>query len=141
NLIVNIRCTNHPARRRENRSPLHVSSIAQTFVSTTPAARPKSRMRFSSRSVSILAAFFGHATQSIPPPAGINRIALGNSVFNRENFVLKRRITSPSPPDFSRTLTLGGSEPSVDMNPSGAPSSASLVPSLMPRFFGGGGPE
>src|SRR5262249_7852728 len=57
-------------KRKTNFSPDHTSSMAQTFTSTIPFARPISRTIFSLRSLGTPEVFFGHDTQSIP--AGVS---------------------------------------------------------------------
>ena len=50
-------------------------------------------------------------------------------------------ITSALPPARRATRTPSGSSPSVSLsNPSGAPSTATRWPGLMPSFFGSGVP-
>ena len=55
------------ARRRKSFSPDHVASIAHTFTSTMPSGNATSRTVSSVTSVATPDAFFGHATQIIPP--------------------------------------------------------------------------
>src|SRR6187551_500381 len=58
-------------RRRVNRRPDQVSSIAQTLVSTMPAAKATSRITSPVRSDSVPAERFGQAIQRVPSPTAL----------------------------------------------------------------------
>src|SRR5438093_3988173 len=60
-------------RRIINFNPDHVSSTAQTFMSTNPSGNATSRTTSSVMSVGILADFFGHETQIVPLSAILSR--------------------------------------------------------------------
>src|SRR4051812_10355504 len=68
-------------RRKTNFRPDHVSSIAQTFTSTSPPANPSSRTTFSFKSLLIPDAFFGQEIQSMP--SGLSFAAARENFFSR----------------------------------------------------------
>src|SRR5437867_921153 len=61
------------SRRIINFNPDHVSSTAQTFMSTNPSGKAISRTTSSVISVGTLADFFGHETQIVPLSAILSR--------------------------------------------------------------------
>jgi len=126
--------------RITRRSPDHVSSIAQTLLSTRPFASATSRTMFSVISVSTPELFLGQATHSAP--AG-SSAAESRSNRHRSSAAetVKNTITSSGPRALDLTSTLSGSSPSVSSKRSGAPTSARRDSGLMPSFFGRGVPE
>jgi len=92
------------------RRPLHVSSIAQTLLSTTPWASPISRTTFSFKSVATFDAFLGHAIQS--PPRSASAFSSRAKDFARSAASLvKLTITSwlAAPPTSLENFTPAGS--------------------------------
>src|ERR1700741_959064 len=69
-------------RRRTNFNPDQMSVTAQTFTSTSPAARPISRTMFSFRSVETPEVFLGQLIQSTP--AGARFLPIRENSFLRE---------------------------------------------------------
>src|SRR2546427_568356 len=123
--------------RITKRSPDHVSSIAQTLLSTRPSGRPTSRSASSVRSLSTPELFLGQAIQSAPAGSSARAsFAKWRSRSARE--VVKKTTRSSGARTRLRTSTRSGSCPSVRSNPSGAPTSASRAPSFTPSFFGSG---
>src|SRR6185312_8549578 len=81
--------------RTTRRSPLHVSSMAQTLLSTSPVGSATSRTAFSVMSVATPDAFLGHAIHS--PPAGCRRAAtLASRPANLARAVTNQTTTSTS---------------------------------------------
>src|SRR6266516_2607650 len=77
------------SRRIINFNPDHVSSTAQTFVSTNPSGKATSRTTSSVMSVGILADFFGHETQIVPLSEIFSR-KIDNFFSSSFRLVLKR---------------------------------------------------
>ena len=118
-----LRLRRRSARRITKRRPDHVSSMAQTLLSTRPAARPTSRTTFSSRSVATPEARFGQAIQR--PPAGSRAPASAANRRRRSRALsVKLTITSRGPRARVRSRTPSGSSPRVASKPSGARSTA-----------------
>src|SRR5690242_1614506 len=89
------------ARRITPRRPDHVSSIAQTLLSTRPEARKISRTTLSSRSVVTPDARLGHATHR--PPAGVSRgLAFATAAASARFVVTNVTTTSSAPRPASR---------------------------------------
>ena len=122
-------------------SPDHVSSTAHTLLSTSPCASPSSRTMPSRRSVATHAVRFGHAIHK--PPAGA--IARANPSKRRSSSarrVAKNSTTSCAPRACVRSRTPSGNGFELaSRSPSGARTSASRAPGLMPSFWGRGVPE
>src|SRR5437016_4389130 len=92
-------CTNSLSQRARGRSftgitnlsPDHTSLIAHTLTSTSPAARPRARTLFSSRSLTTPELFLGHATHNMP--AGSSLLLHGGKLFFRSAWVLTKSKT------------------------------------------------
>src|SRR5215813_3379403 len=80
-------------RRRTNFNPDQTSVTAQTFTSTSPAARPVSRTMFSVRSVGTPELFLGQLIQSMPAGASCLLTRL-KSLVNDEADLLKTMAKS-----------------------------------------------
>ena len=128
------------ASRRTNFRPDQVSSTAATLTSTNPSSRPRSRTRFSSRSLLIpsafWAAFLGQQTQTIPAVVvrsnrtGRRRTSASYDVWKLSvtSTVLGSRVTTRAPP-VSRS------------RPAGASSRNTTCSSLIPILVASGVPE
>src|SRR5438132_4082265 len=136
-------CTNSLSQRARGRSftgitnlsPDHTSLIAHTLTSTSPAARPRARTLFSSRSLTTPELFLGHATHNMP--AGSSLLLHGGKLFFRSAWVLTKSktksggscsaISHRAIASFSSAFTSGG-----------MPGRAIRVRSLLPSFLGRG---
>src|SRR5207302_534659 len=129
-------CTNSLSQRARGRSftgitnlsPDHTSLIAHTLTSTSPAARPRARTLFSSRSLTTPELFLGHATHNMP--AGSSLLLHGGKLFFRSAWVLTKSKTKS-----------GGSCSAIShraIASGGMPGRAIRVRSLIPSFLGRG---
>lgn len=93
--------------RKTNLSPDHTSSTAQTFTSTKPADKPKSRIIFSSKSVGTLEDFLGQETHNIPVFLKC-LLLLKNALVNACRSWTNKWMKSNSPDSWSFTTRLVG---------------------------------
>jgi hypothetical protein len=126
--------------RITNLSPDQTSFTAQTFTSTSPAAKPISRTLFSSTSVATPEVFLGQETQSMP--AGESLLDHFKNFFFRSDWlVLGSRTKSsgvrPADPS-SQSFNAAFSSALTSRGTSGR---ATLKPGLIPSFLGKGVPE
>src|SRR5512132_1859177 len=123
---------------RTNVSPAHVSSMAQTFTSTSPRSRPAVRTTPSERSVVPPDAFFGQATHSIPFGSSLSR-RRGNP-FRSADFDLTKRIAKSRGP-FEENLHPFGSAPSDAPRLFGGDAKCSRLSGFIPSLSMSGVPE
>ena len=141
---VSATCRCAPGDRRagtRSASPDHVSSTAHTLLSTRPCASPSSRTMPSRRSVATHAVRFGHAIHR--PPAGAIARA---SVSKRRSSSARTRREEEHDVLLRRALACAAAHRRATdraraRSPSGARTSATRAPGLMPSFWGRGVPE
>jgi hypothetical protein len=96
--------------RITNFNPDHVSSIAQTFTSTSPHSNPTRRTTSSVRSVGRPLAFLGQPIQSIPSGTSAAE-RRPKSLFNSANWSVKYTLTLALPESLSAACPPSGSLP------------------------------
>jgi hypothetical protein len=122
-------------------SPDHVASIAHTFTSTAPAARPSSRTTSSVTSVATPDARFGHAIHSAPAGSSA-AISFGSRCCSRRRSEKNATTRSSGPRACVRGRpTPSGSSPSASSNSGGASRNAIRCHGLMPSLRGSEVPE
>src|SRR5262249_1054614 len=94
-------CLGRSLSRMTNFSPDQISSMAQTFTSTSPKPNPVSRTRFWSKSVGRPEALLGHAIHSMPSASSL-AASTGKSFSKAVRFSTKYTTTSALP--FRRSL-------------------------------------
>jgi hypothetical protein len=117
-----------------------MSVTAQTFTSTSPAARPISRTMFSLRSVEMPEVFLGQLIQSTPAGARFLPIR-GNSFFREAADFVKSMAKSSGVLGSPGSAHLSRDGFSSATTSEGASIRRTWKPSLMPSFFGSGVPE
>src|SRR5260370_10280934 len=126
--------------RITNFSPDHVSSIAQTFTSTSPKPSPVSRTRFSFRSVGLPEAFLGQAIHNMPAEASL-AVSTGKSFSSAARFSTKQTTTSALPDRRSVAATPSGNLPRSLTKLGGWLRRTKRCPGLIPIFWTSGVPE
>jgi len=107
--------------------------------STIPAERPVLRTWFWVTLVAMPDAFFGQQIHNLPPPATSAISSMPSSKVANES--RNHKVTAASGLGSSRIVVPSGSSPRVVSKSSGAHTSATTDPPLMPSFFGNGVPE
>src|SRR5439155_24919875 len=111
--------------------------VAAALLSTRPFGRGTSRTTASVMAVGTLDDFLGQATHR--PPSGLMAaVSASRRLARAARSVVKNSTTSTCLPNLVVEWAPAGRSRS---KPSGAPSRATVAPSLMPSFLGSGVPE